>query len=358
MTMAIETISLDFLKSSRIVVTLVQGETQSRTLHFVLTEDGKPLDLTNKTVTFYMVKQDGTEYFDSASVASETAPEGIAELTLGIQASSCFGWAKTELRVADKSGAVLKSTDLRIFVKSSESEKNLESTDEFHALDAALAQAAKASSAAVQAVASATDLVKTADGAAQSAQAALATAESISQSAASAANTANAAASSANTEAAAAQAAAQAASTAADSANTAASKCNETIGNVISTTDAEIKKLTDKAGGVASYDNSVQSATFGSLTVPKSGTTLQIPAAVRDVGQITQDIFNNAEIGYSYIGSVGPDLSGIPLSQWGTILCCASGILCEQVIFYNNNIIYSRYGFGGTFSAFSKISMS
>lgn len=214
-----------------------------------------------------------------------------------MQALACFGWVKTELRVTGVDGAALKSTDLQIFVKSSRSEQSLESTSEFHALDAALTQAKETVDTAQQAVDTAAGLVQTADS----------TAANASKQA-------------------------EAAQSAVSAANAAAAQFDSMV-NDLAAADAEITKQMDKFGGLASYDNSVQTATFGSLTVPKSGTTLQVPAAVRDVGQITQDIFNNAEIGYSYVGSVSPDLSNAPLSQWGMMLCCASGILCAQMVF-------------------------
>jgi hypothetical protein len=130
------------------------------------------------------------------------------------------------------------------------------------------------------------------------------------------------------------------------------------VSNLTAAADAEITKKTDTPGGIASYDNSVQSATFGGNAVPKSGTVLQIPAAVKDVGQISQELFSNAENGYSYVGSVSPNLSGAPLSQWGMIFCCASGILCAQILFYGSGAVYYRFGFGGVFSAFFKITVS
>ncbi|MCI1966653.1 MAG: phage baseplate upper protein [Oscillospiraceae bacterium] len=190
MSIAVETVSLNFLKSSCVVVTMVQGETQSRTLRFVLTQGETPIDLTGKTVTFYVTKPDGTVYFDTATVESETAAQGIAKLTLGRQAVSCFGWAKTELRVTGADGAVLKNTNLQIFVKSSKSEQSLESTSEFHALDAALALANNTADTAQQAVDTAAGLLQTADSVSQSAADTLAAAGNAVQAASDAAKAA------------------------------------------------------------------------------------------------------------------------------------------------------------------------
>ena len=74
-------------------------------------------------------------------------------------------------------------------------------------------------------------------------------------------------------------------------------------------------KTTGQSGGIAAYDKTVQSATFGGTAVPKSRVTLQIPAAVKEIGQVSQEIFDNAQIGYCYIRAVSPSLTGQPLSQ-------------------------------------------
>jgi hypothetical protein len=135
-------------------INVLQGETNSKILNFHLfLDDSTPLDLTDKTVTFYFTKPDGTKIFLQADIPQESAANGIALVTLTAQCTSVSGLTKNGIiRVTYPDNSVLKFSTPNLYIAPSDYENAMESTSEFHALDMAINKTQEALSDASAAV--------------------------------------------------------------------------------------------------------------------------------------------------------------------------------------------------------------
>lgn len=250
-------------------VCLVQGEGGAEQLEFHLMLDLQtPLDLTGKTVTFYLTKPDGQQIYLPAVIPDGGAAPGAALAALTVQCTAASGIAKHgEVRVTGSDGGVIKFPAPDFYISASETESAVESRPEFHALDAALAKTESTLSESQTALASAQDVLN-------SDRQAVTDASSAASDAAQKAQAAGAAAASAADAASTANAAAQNASSAAQAANSAASACNSAASDLSSAVAAQISAQKDIAGGIASYDAFQSHKT--NLNNPHGVTALQI----------------------------------------------------------------------------------
>ena len=132
-------IILDAWRSNFVSVSAVQGETAARFLDVTLTGNGTAINLSDKTVAIYYKKPDGTTIFNSGTIKDATA--GLVEIPLTSQMSVLSGEMKdVEIRVTQTGGGTLKIKGLRITIEAAESyDSAVESTDEYTALESALA---------------------------------------------------------------------------------------------------------------------------------------------------------------------------------------------------------------------------
>jgi hypothetical protein len=135
-------------------INVLQGENNSEILNFHLfLDDSTPLDLTDKTVTFYFTKPDGTKIFLQADIPQESAPNGIALVTLTAQCTAVSGLTKNGvIRVTYPDNSVLKFPTPNLYIASSNYENAIKSTSEFHALDIAINKTQEALNAASDAI--------------------------------------------------------------------------------------------------------------------------------------------------------------------------------------------------------------
>lgn len=114
-----------------------QGDKDSRVVSAIITADGVPLDLTNKTVTFYAIKPDKTKIFNSTTIKKASA--GEIEFKLTTQVLAIEGMVKGELVVFGADGYKLTSALFVIdIIKSINDESAIESQNEFTLLADAL----------------------------------------------------------------------------------------------------------------------------------------------------------------------------------------------------------------------------
>lgn len=132
-------IILDAWRSNFVSVSAVQGETAARFLDVTLTGNGTAINLSDKTVAIYYKKPDGTTIFNSGTIKDATA--GLVEIPLTSQMSVLAGEMQdVEIRVTQTGGGTLKIKGLRITIEAAESyDSAVESTDEYTALESALA---------------------------------------------------------------------------------------------------------------------------------------------------------------------------------------------------------------------------
>jgi microcystin-dependent protein len=118
-------------------ITVVQYEGGSRTIKIQLNSGGLPIDLTGTTVVFYARKPDDTILFNACTIID--AEKGLVEYTLTTQMCAVAGSLKCWIETI-KTSAVLRTQEFQIEVQASEDSSGaVESTDEFTALEAALA---------------------------------------------------------------------------------------------------------------------------------------------------------------------------------------------------------------------------
>lgn len=123
-------------------IRIIQGEANSLTLTFHLFNSrSEPLDLTDKTVTFYFTKPDGEQILLPAEISAATAANGEAAVTLTAQSTAASGLTKYgEIRVTGNDADVQKFEVPAFYIAPSHTENAIESTSEFHALDSALSK--------------------------------------------------------------------------------------------------------------------------------------------------------------------------------------------------------------------------
>lgn len=114
-----------------------QGDSNSRIVEATITDDGVPLDLTGKTVTFYAEKPDNTTIYNDTTVIDATY--GIVEFNLTTQALAVAGILKGELVVYGGTGEKLSSAVFNLIIKASvNNDSAIESTNEFTQLTKAI----------------------------------------------------------------------------------------------------------------------------------------------------------------------------------------------------------------------------
>lgn len=145
--MVTKQISLNVWQKNAITIYAERGEIDARTLQITfLDESRNPLSLEELKVAFYALKPDGTKVFCFCTV-NDSADE--VSLTLSSQMVSCAGVVECEFQIYKGEEMVLKVDGLRILVlEDLNCEDALESTSEFNALAAALAEAEDALEAA------------------------------------------------------------------------------------------------------------------------------------------------------------------------------------------------------------------
>lgn len=131
-------INLEINKDLYNPIQVKQGD-NSRYLLFNLLDNGVPFSLENKTVRVYGLKPDGTKVFNNLTIIN--AAKGLAELQLTTQMLIKPGCLKLELVVYEATD-VLSTTKFDIdIIASIRDDEAIESTNEFSALNLALAKA-------------------------------------------------------------------------------------------------------------------------------------------------------------------------------------------------------------------------
>ena len=117
----------------------VQGESDSRTFNFILYDQtGTVISPTDKTVSFYVQKPDGTTV-----MLNTTASGNTISVTLTLQACAVAGIMPCWLQLVDSNGDDLRIDSLLLDVQSCDFGGAVESSSEFTALQQALGDVAK-----------------------------------------------------------------------------------------------------------------------------------------------------------------------------------------------------------------------
>lgn len=117
----------------------VQGESDSRTFNFILYDQtGTVISPTDKTVSFYVQKPDGTTV-----MLATTTSESTISVTLTLQACAVTGIMPCWLQLVDSNGDDLRIDSLLLDVQSCDFDGAVESSSEFTALQQALGDVAK-----------------------------------------------------------------------------------------------------------------------------------------------------------------------------------------------------------------------
>lgn len=117
----------------------VQGESDSRTFNFILYDQtGTVISPTDKTVSFYVQKPDGTTV-----MLNTTASGNTISVTLTLQACAVAGIMPCWLQLVDSNGDDLRIDSLLLDVQSCDFDGAVESSSEFTALQQALGDVAK-----------------------------------------------------------------------------------------------------------------------------------------------------------------------------------------------------------------------
>ena len=116
----------------------VELDSNSRVWHFHLTVDYEPLDLTGKSVQFRAEKPDKTNVLNDCKIVD--AEKGVVEVKLTRQVNAIPGHVKCLLKIIGDEGFVLKTKTFVVDVSKTLSDDAVVSSDEFGALEAALAK--------------------------------------------------------------------------------------------------------------------------------------------------------------------------------------------------------------------------
>ena len=134
--MITQLIEFDVKKDSHVKITAKEGDINSRNLEFRLLDNSLPFSLVGRTVRCYMVKPDKRIVFSELQITD--AEDGRCVLTLSLQSLIVSGMAKLELIIYE-AGKKLSVIPIKMdIIKSLNSDKLLESTNEFGALNDAL----------------------------------------------------------------------------------------------------------------------------------------------------------------------------------------------------------------------------
>ena len=130
-------ITLDVWGKNNVFVKAVQGEVNSRFLEISLTDHGNNINLADKSVQVYLIKPDGKEIYNSATILD--VERGTVLLELTSEMSNAHGtYRDAEIRVVSKNGETLKIKGLNLYVEKSMNDNAIESSSEFTALQVAL----------------------------------------------------------------------------------------------------------------------------------------------------------------------------------------------------------------------------
>ena len=134
--MITQLIEFDVKKNSHVKITAKEGDINSRNLEFRLLDNSLPFSLVGRTVRCYMVKPDKRIVFSELQITD--AEDGRCVLKLTLQSLIVSGMAKLELIIYE-AGKKLSIIPIKMdIIKSLNSDKLLESTNEFGALNNAL----------------------------------------------------------------------------------------------------------------------------------------------------------------------------------------------------------------------------
>lgn len=332
-------------------INIIQGETGSETLNFHLfLDDSTPLDLADRTVTFYFTKPDGTELFLQANIPQESAANGIAIVTLTAQCTSVSGLTRNGvIRVTDTNNSVLKFPVPSMYIAASDCEETIESSSEFHALDIALNSASKSLTAAQEAAENARNVLESDRQTLANIEATLAAASSASDAANTAAGTANDKATAADQAAQSANSAAAAATGAANMANNAAQACNDALSDMSTVAKTEV----DKHALLTNNPHNVTAAQLGAATTTVSIQNLSPLCGLQKTGN---NICKVAKT--NLLKFVSAELkSTVSINGWTQILSLppSSSGSFPTVIYVNNTVTPAWFYADGTFKTLSTI---
>ena len=254
--MTTEKVRLDAWKKNFVIVSVNQGEVDSRFLEITLTDNGMELDLSDKDIFFYVAKPDKNVVFKKCDLIDEK--KGIVKVELTSQMMAVPGKAVCEVHIVTPEKETLKFAGLELKVRKMEdSDSAIESSSEFSLLSESIDSAKEATSNANAAADKATESAGRADEAANNAETAANKANKAANNAETAAEKANAAADKATESAGKADEAATSVETAAENANAAADKATESAGKADEAT-INAKTAADKANTAA--DKATESA--------------------------------------------------------------------------------------------------
>lgn len=134
--MITQLIELDVKKDSHVKITAKEGDINSRYLEFRLLDNSLPFSLVGRTVRCYMVKPDRRIIFSELQIID--AEDGRCVLKLTPQSLIVSGMAKLELIIYEARKKLSVIPIKMNIIKSLNSDKLLESTNEFGALNNAL----------------------------------------------------------------------------------------------------------------------------------------------------------------------------------------------------------------------------
>lgn len=255
------------------VIRAVQGENNARTFQFEIVDStGEVLDLTNATVTFYVMKRDGTISMMPANVSGT-----LVSVTLTLQAAAVPGdnpcWIQVVSTTYD-----LRINNLILRVLPCSFDGAVQSSNEFTVLSELILDAQSAIQDAETATGSANNAASVANSAAEAATNAASAANTAAGAANTAAGTANTAAETATNAATTATNAASSASSAAETATNAANSATSAA-NAANTAAGAADTATSAANSAASSANSAASAATSAVETATNAANAATTAA-------------------------------------------------------------------------------
>lgn len=132
-----KSLALDINSNLKANIDVKQDDVKSRFVSLQLTDQGKPLDLTNHDVRVYMVKIDGNKIFNDVTIVNSAEGKILIELTS--QSLNAPGLVAAELSIYGQDKSILSSRIFYINVlRSLRNDSAIESSNEFTALTNAL----------------------------------------------------------------------------------------------------------------------------------------------------------------------------------------------------------------------------
>ena len=124
------------------VVLLVQGEAEGRELRFQIVSEGTPVDLSGSSVNFYFETPVGNQIFLPGQIVN--AADGLVSVVMTSGAAATVGTVcHTWLRVSLPGGGNLQIPGPVLFIAEGSDTSAIEASDDFSALDEALAATAQ-----------------------------------------------------------------------------------------------------------------------------------------------------------------------------------------------------------------------